>query len=107
MEGKILTQLLEWLAKEPKDIFLQYAVAMEYKKFDVAKAIEILEQLRCNEPQYLPTYYILAELYVEKQQNEQAKIVYEAGIMVAKEQKEQKTLAELQNAYTNFLIELE
>lgn len=105
MNQNRINQLLEWLESEPNDAFNLYALAMEYKEEIPAKAIDYLEKIRTNEPSYVPTYYHLAELYNTLKNKEKAEEIYKIGIRVCKERKEQHALAELQNAYQNFLYE--
>ena len=100
-----LQQILQWLENEPNDAFLLYAAATEYKNFDLQKATELFELLLTSHPQYLPTYYHAAQLYIDLKNPVKAEITYKNGIALAKQQKEQKTLAELQSAYNNFLFE--
>jgi Tfp pilus assembly protein PilF len=80
-------------------------LATEYKNEDVIMAIKKFEELKQLHPNYLPTYYHLAQLYVDTQQSEKAEITFQQGIKLAQEQREQKALAELQSAYNNFLYE--
>ncbi len=100
-----LQQILQWLENEPNDAFLLYAAATEYRNFDLQKATEFFELLLTSHPQYLPTYYHAAQLYMDLKNPEKAEITYKNGIALAKQQKEQKALAELQSAYNNFLFE--
>jgi tetratricopeptide (TPR) repeat protein len=100
-----ITQLLQWLETDANDTFLLYAVAMEYKNFDIPKALEYFEKLLTSHEDYLPTYYQVAEIYVELKETEKAEMIYKKGIQLAQQQKQQKTLAELQSAYNNFLYE--
>ena len=102
-----LSQLLTFLEEDNKDPFNWYAVGNEYRTEEPLKAVEYFEELRTRFPAYVPTYYILAETLVVLEEMERAKEVYERGIAVAKEAGEQKALAELQNAYQNFLFELD
>jgi predicted Zn-dependent protease len=100
-----ITQLQTWLQNEPNDAFLLYALATEYKNIDTKTAIQHFENLLLLHPTYLATYYHLAQLYAETEQSNKAEKTFLDGIALAKEQKEQKTLAELQSAYNNFLYE--
>ncbi|MGB0523034.1 MAG: tetratricopeptide repeat protein [Flammeovirgaceae bacterium] len=103
-----LNQLIEFLEKEPNDPFLLYAIAMEYANTDQEqKAVEYYDRLLKEHSSYLPTYYHAAHFFAELDQVERAKEVFEAGIALAKLQKEEKTLRELQNAFNNFLFELD
>ncbi len=100
-----INQLLEWLESEPDDTFNLYALAMEYKEEMPEKAVEYLEKIRQSEPTYTATYYHLAALYSVLQNKEKAEEIYKIGIQICREQKAQHALAELQNAYQNFLYD--
>ncbi|MCU0390157.1 MAG: tetratricopeptide repeat protein [Thermoflexibacter sp.] len=100
-----VTQLLAWLEEDAQDTFNLYALAMEYKEEMPEKAIDYLEKIRQVQVNYVATYYHLAELYRQTGNTSKAEEVYLAGIQICKEQKAQHALAELQNAYQNFLYE--
>ena len=102
-----LMQLQAFLEEDPNDPFLLYALATEYQPTDVGKALVYFEQLLANHPDYLATYYQVAHLYAELGREEQAKQAFEKGIAKAKDQKQAKTEQELQNAYQNYLFEIE
>lgn len=105
MINQRIEQLLQWLDNEPNDAFLLYALATEYKNINVVTAIKKFEELLQLHPTYLPSYYHLAQLYVDTQQAEKAEITFKKGIKLAQEQRELKALSELQSAYNNFLYE--
>lgn len=100
-----INQLLEWLENEPDDTFNLYALAMEYKEEMPEKAVEYLEKVRQVEPTYTAIYYHLAALYSGLKNKEKAEETYKIGIQICREQKAQHALAELQNAYQNFLYD--
>lgn len=106
MKNERLQQLLNYLADDPSDPFLIYAVAMEYKPTDPEKAMEYLQKLLHHHPDYVPTYYHAAEVLVENQGDEEdIKAVFEKGITVAREAGDHKSLQELKTAYTNWEFE--
>ncbi len=100
-----INQLLEWLENEPYEPFNLYALAMEYKESQAETALNYLEKSRQVQPSYTPTYYHLAELYNLLGNKEKAEETYKVGIQICREQRDQHALAELQNAYQNFLYE--
>lgn len=100
-----LKSLLNYLKETPQDPFLLYAIATEYRSASPEKSKEYFEQLMTDFPDYLPAYYQAAHLYWEMGEHDLTIRTFEKGIGVAREQKETKTLAELQNAYMNFQIE--
>lgn len=99
-----ITQILAFLEDSPDDAFLLYALATEYvAKSDDEKAEKIFTQLLEKHPHYVATYYHLAKLQERKNDKETAKNTYQSGITIAKTNKEQHALSELQSA----LMELE
>ncbi len=97
--------LESFLKSEPKDPFNWYAMAMEYKSVDISKSKSHIDHLLAHFPHYLPTYYQAAELLIEVGDKEEAEIILEKGIELAKLQKDQNTLRELQNLLNNLLFE--
>ncbi|TAE00812.1 MAG: tetratricopeptide repeat protein [Bacteroidetes bacterium] len=104
---KILDQLLIWLAESPNDPFLLYGIATEYRKTEAETAVRYYEKLLENFPDYVATYYHAASLYAEIGETEKARKTYEKGIEICKKLNENKLLAELRNAYEDFLDNLE
>ena len=94
-----LQTLLEWLEKSPNDPFLHFGVGMEYLSAnDSPKALEKMEYIYTVFPDYLANYYQLAKLYESLSNNEKAIELYEKGIELALQQKENKTAGELRSA---------
>ena len=102
-----LTQLKQMLQEEPNDPFLIYAIATEYLNIDSQQARHYFEQLLEKHEDYIATYYHAAHLYAALEEEDLAKQTYEKGIEKAKAQQETKTLQELQNAYQNYLFEID
>lgn len=107
MNQKRLEQLLNYLNNEPEDPFVLYAIANEYLESSPEKARQYFETLLKKYPEYLPTYYLAAQLYADFAEEERAEETYKKGIALATKNNELKTLAELKNAYQNFLFEKE
>jgi Tfp pilus assembly protein PilF len=99
-----LLKMLELWESEPQDPFIIYALALEYQKFDLEKAVHYFEVLMHHHEHYLPTYYQVAALYVELGLNEKAREAYEKGIKIAALQQNLHTQQELQNAFQNYLF---
>lgn len=94
-----LQTLLEWLEKSPDDPFLHFGIAMEYLSVnDSGKALEKMEYIYSQFPDYLPNYYQLGKHYESLNEHEKAIELYEKGISVALKQKENKTAMELRSA---------
>jgi tetratricopeptide (TPR) repeat protein len=94
-----MEQLREMLVAEPNDPFLNYALALEFVNCnELEKAINLLHQIIISSPNYLGSYYQLGKLLEEVGQKEKAMVAYQQGIVIAQKQKNQKTLAELNQA---------
>ncbi|HEY5824805.1 MAG TPA: tetratricopeptide repeat protein [Cyclobacteriaceae bacterium] len=100
-----IQQLIKFLEEEPNDEFIHYALALEYSKFDAAKAKAEFENLLLKHPSYLPTYYPAAHLLIELGNNEEAENLFLKGIELAKAQGNNKARMELQSAYMMFQTE--
>lgn len=103
-----IDQLLKFHEENPGDSFIRYALALEHiKTGDLDKALVYFEQLVAHDPDYVGTYYHLAKLYVKMGNRPAAANCYEQGIIIAKKVNDQHSLAELQNAATNFNMGLD
>tara|TARA_Y100000813_G_scaffold182315_1_gene151949 strand:- start:193 stop:525 length:333 start_codon:yes stop_codon:yes gene_type:complete len=99
MEENRLELIEDMLKKSPKDSFLNYAAALEYRKNgDDEKALHLMEKLLDRDPEYLGAYYQLGKLYEERNETEKAITTYRAGKEIAKKQNDQKTIGELTEA---------
>lgn len=100
MENTRIIKLLKFLEESPNDPFLIYALATEYNGMgEKSVAQKYYEDLVQNHPDYVGTYYHLAKLYLEHQDEEKALKTYQDGMKVARAQKEHHAFNELQNAY--------
>jgi tetratricopeptide (TPR) repeat protein len=94
-----LHQLQEMLKAEPKDAFLNYALAVEFEKEGkIDEATEHLQNMIKSHPEYLPIYYKLGKLFEDQQQFNEAKKSYLLGKDLAVKQYNKKTLNELEEA---------
>ena len=99
-----LQQIINYLKTEPNDPFLNYALALEYLKIDnLQQATNIFENLLKIAPNYSATYYHYGQLLQKQNQKQAAISMYNQGIKIAQQNKEQHALSELQSA----LLELE
>ena len=105
MSKSRLEHLLNFYNEDPNDPFNIYALANEYKEIDSNKALEYFELLVNNYPDYVPTYYHLAHLYIDLEEEIKAKFTFESGIKVATEKKDQLALRELKSAYDEFTMD--
>ena len=87
------------LKSEPNDSFLNYALAIEHAKMgNLEKAIELIENLLVRDQNYLGAYYQLGGYYQQTEQIQNAIATYKKGIIIAQQQKNTKTLGELNEA---------
>jgi hypothetical protein len=107
MQEERLKILFQYLAEEPNEPFNLYAIAMEYLDKDNEKAKFYLEKLLTEYPDYVPTYYHAAALYVELNEVQKAEQTYIKGIEKAHQKLMNKAYDELKRAYRMFLDEME
>lgn len=88
------------LEKEPNDSFLLHCLALEYVKIQQDdKAQSLFEKIITANPNYVGTYYHLAQLYERINNIDKAKICYEQGMKIATQQNNRHAYNELQMAY--------
>ena len=107
MQVERLKILFSYLEEEPSDPFNSYAIAMEYLGKDNEKARFYLEKLLLDHPDYVPTYYHAAALYVETNEFEKAEVTYQVGIEKAHQQHNNKAFDELKRSYRMMIDEME
>jgi len=94
-----LEKLKTFYEEDPDDRFTRYALAQEHlKQGNSSRALALFEELVETDPDYVGTYYHLGKLYEQLDRTTDALDTYEQGIEVAREQGEQKSLSELQDA---------
>ena len=107
MENWRLNHLQELLTDDPKDEFVNYAVAQEYlKQENYEEAIKRFEILKAINQDYVGLYYHLAHAQIEADKPVEAMTTYETGITIAKKVGDQHALSELLNAKTNLELGL-
>lgn len=92
-------QLLNMLENEPKDVFLNYALAMELlaeNNFEEAKIQ--LEKVLIIKPDYLPCFYQLGQVSEKLSLLNEAIVYYQKGLELAKIQLNMKAMGELNEA---------
>ncbi len=107
MQEERLKILFQYLEEEPNKPFNVYAIAMEYMSKDIQKAKFYLEKLLTEHPDYVPTYYHAAAVYVELEDYTKAEYIYQLGIEKAHQKQSMKAYDELKRAYRMFLDEME
>ena len=100
MEMNRLEKLLEFIQNEPNDEFLKYALATEYLRLNnTEKALSYYEDLVNNHPSYTGTYYHLGKLYEALNRKQDAINIYEKGMKITKEKRDNHAFSELQAVY--------
>jgi Tfp pilus assembly protein PilF len=95
-----IEQLKTFLAQSPADPFLNHALALEYiKAEDDATARTYFERNLLHDPAYVATYYHLGKLLERNGKTTEAIKIYEDGMAVAKDAKDNHSYNELQGAY--------
>ena len=97
-----LEQLQKYLAEQPNDAFLRFAIAKEYEGLgDKQLALKHYLTLRETTPQYVGLYYHLGKLYEKLGLLEEALETYKTGMLVAKKEKDMHAYSELVGAKMN------
>jgi tetratricopeptide (TPR) repeat protein len=100
-----IEMLKSFAEQEPDNPFNWYALALEYQNSDPDDAAFFYNKLLTEYMVYLPTYFHAAAFFSELGEIQKSKEIYERGIRLAEDQKDEKTLKELKNSYQNFLFE--
>ena len=85
------------LQDEPRDSFLRYTLAMEYRKLDEnEKSLALLTELANNEePRYVAAFFMAAQQLVELDRIEEARTFLRNGIEEARSQNNDHAAAEM------------
>ena len=85
------------LQDDPRDAFLRYTLAMEYRKLDENdKSLDLLTELANNEvPRYVAAFFMAAQQLVELDRIEEARTFLRDGIDEARSQGNQHAAAEM------------
>ena len=91
--------IYDMLVKEPNDVFLNYALAMEHLSAEEFKEAEAqLRKVLDINSNYLPCFYQLGQVNEKLANNELALSYYKQGVDLAKLQNNTKALGELNEA---------
>lgn len=91
--------IFDMLEKEPNDVFLNYALAMEHLSTgDYNDAEAQFQKVLSINPTYLPCFYQLGQVNEKLGNNEQALTYYKQGVDLAQSQNNKKALGELNEA---------
>ena len=93
-----------FLEENPRDSFSRYALSLEYVKLgQLDDARREFETVRETDPDYLATYYQLAQLYQKMNLRHEAEKTLRTGIAVAAKQGDAHTQSELEAALESLL----
>jgi tetratricopeptide (TPR) repeat protein len=99
MSNTRITRLYEFLEEDPDDPFVRFALAAEYRKIgEDEQALQWLEQLIVDRPDYVGTYYHLGKLYQELGRFTEAREIFDRGIETASSIHDFHTISELRSA---------
>jgi len=105
MNKQRLALLNQYLEESPNDPFTIYAIAMEYLDEDTQKALGYFELLIEKHPDYIATYYHLANLYRDLGLTVKARLTYETGLEKALKSHDALAHRELKSAYDEFMMD--
>ena len=106
MQEQRINKLLDFLSQDPNDAFLKYALATEYFSMEnYIKALHYFDDLVTHHPDYVGTYYHLGKLYLILNRKIDALKIFEKGIQIAKKERDNHALAELQSVYNELIFE--
>ncbi len=101
-----IQKLAKILKNDPEDSFAKFALALELlKNNQVEKPLKLFESIYRHDPNYLGVYYHLGKLYQSLNRYEDALTCFREGVVIAKNQNEQRTLSELKDALNELDIE--
>lgn len=91
--------IFDMLVKEPNDVFLNYALAMEHLSAEEFKEADLqFKKVLDINPNYLPCFYQLGQVNEKLDNNDIAISYYKQGVELAKLQNNKKALGELNEA---------
>ena len=95
-----IEKLKAFLSQNAADSFVQHALALEYIKLgQETDAKALFENILARDEKYIGSYYHLGKLLERIGQSDEAIIIYEKGMKMAKEVKDNHAYNELQGAY--------
>ncbi|MBL7924572.1 MAG: tetratricopeptide repeat protein [Bacteroidia bacterium] len=98
MNDQRVEQLKQLLEQDPQDAFCRYALGLELAGSTIhqEEALQVFMDLLKDQPDYLPVYYQLGQLYKNKGMTEDALEVVERGMEIALQQGNRHTFSELE-----------
>lgn len=100
-----LEQLLKLLKEQPEDVFLHYALGMEYYSCgNITKAKEQFLQVLNLQSLHHDAMFRLAQIEEEQGNDAVATEWYKKALQAAQQNKDEKTAKEIQNILQNLLL---
>ena len=94
-----LQSLLDFHEEDPKDSFVLFALASEYRKLgELEQALTFFRRLEESDPIYVGLYYHLGKLLEQLNRKQDAMGVYKKGIEIAQLVQDFHARSELQSA---------
>ena len=104
MQVNRLEKLMEFIANDPEDPFLKYALATEYLRLNQTdKALYYYEELVKNHADYTGTYYHLGKLYEALGRRQDAINIYETGMKITRQKNDNHAFSELRAVYDELI----
>lgn len=95
-------QLLQMLEEDPKDVFLHYALGMEFlSELKYQEALEKFQYCIDLDETYIGAYYQLASIFTELDIVDVAKKYIEKGMHFAAQKQDKKALGEFRQLLDN------
>jgi tetratricopeptide (TPR) repeat protein len=105
MSNARLEKLLEFIKEQPDDIFLKYALAMEYQGLnDIGKTKEYFEEVVKVDKNHVAAYYQLGKIFERLNDETSAISIYEKGMEAAKLKNDSRSMRELKTALDELLF---
>ena len=105
MSNTRLQNLLEFIKEEPEDVFLKYALAMEYlglKDFENAK--NYFEDVIKVDKNHVAAYYQLGKIFESLNDETSAISIYEKGMEAAKLKNDTRSIREIRTALDELMF---
>jgi len=100
-----IAYLKEIILESPDNPFGYYALCLECESENQADNTKSWLDLLERFPLYLPSYYMAGKAFYELGQKEKAITIWQKGLLLAKEQGNNHTIAELKSAIQNALVD--
>jgi Tfp pilus assembly protein PilF len=105
MSDSRLEKLIQLLEQQPADLFLQYALAMEYLGLaDIQQAELNFRKVLAHDETYIPAYYQLGKICEGEGKDQEAIRLFEKGLAYAQQKKDLKTMNEFRTALDELLF---